>query len=113
MCIRDSLNLVRNAIEAMQECPNRELTICSRVDHGAVELRILDTGPVLEPGSLAQAFEPFFTTKPGGIGMGLAISHSIIEAHGGRLWARPNPERGATFAFSLPIPEESESAARA
>lgn len=107
------LNLLRNAVEAMHECPDRLLTIRSRVDHDTVEMRVIDTGPTLAPGALADVFEPFFTTKPDGMGMGLAISHSIVEAHQGRLWARPNPEGGATFAFSLPLAEASERVAEA
>ena len=64
---------------------------------------VRDTGPGLSPQGLTRLFEAFYTTKPQGLGMGLAISRSIIEAHGGRLWAGANTPRGAVFAFALPI----------
>ena len=69
--------------------------------YALVEVR--DTGPGLSPQGLERLFEAFYTTKPQGLGMGLAISRSIIQAHGGRLWARANVPRGAAFAFALPI----------
>ena len=67
-----------------------------------------DSGPGLDPKSLNRLFEPFYTTKPQGMGMGLAICRSIIEAHGGRLWATANSDPGASFHFSLPTGEELE-----
>ena len=63
----------------------------------------LDQGPGLPPDKLETVFDAFFTTKASGMGMGLAISRSIVEAHGGRIWAENNPEGGATFWFSLPV----------
>ena len=71
-----------------------------------VLIAVRDSGPGLDPKGLDRLFDAFYTTKPQGLGMGLAISHSIIEAHGGRLWAKANAPRGAIFQFALPIREE-------
>jgi len=68
-----------------------------------VVISVQDSGPGIDPESLDHLFDAFYTTKPHGLGMGLAISRSIIDAHGGRLWATANPEKGATFQFTLPI----------
>lgn len=99
------LNLTINAIEAMTgvgENP-RELLISSKKDASrAVFVAVRDSGPGLDPDSLDHLFNAFYTTKPQGMGMGLAISRSIIEAHGGRLWATANESRGAVFQFTLP-----------
>jgi PAS domain S-box-containing protein len=99
------LNLLTNAIEAMSgssEGP-RELQIGSATEAAqGVRVTVRDSGPGLDPESLAQLFTAFYTTKPHGMGMGLAISRSIIEAHGGRLWATANAGRGAVFQFTLP-----------
>jgi signal transduction histidine kinase len=67
---------------------------------------IRDSGPGLDPHRLNRLFDPFYTTKPQGLGMGLAISRSIVEAHGGRLWAKANAPRGAIFQFTLPIRDD-------
>jgi C4-dicarboxylate-specific signal transduction histidine kinase len=99
------LNLVLNGIEAMHGVTDRprELRIRSRrQDADAVLVAVQDAGSGLDPQSMARLFDPFFTTKPGGIGLGLSISRTIIEAHGGRLWATPNDGPGATVQFSLP-----------
>ena len=105
------LNLVMNGIEAMSAVTerSRELLIRS-VQHesGQVLVAVKDSGIGLQPGSLDHLFEAFFTTKPKGMGMGLAISRSIIETHGGRLWAAPNDGPGATFQFTLDIGIEEE-----
>jgi PAS domain S-box-containing protein len=106
------LNLVINAREAVgsvREGP-RELTITStRDDAGGVLVGVRDSGVGLDVENLDQVFDAFFTTKPDGMGMGLAISRSIIEAHGGRLWATANTPRGAVFQFTLPPPTDSLS----
>jgi len=71
-------------------------------DDDHVLVAVQDAGVGIDPSARGQLFDAFFTTKPGGRGMGLSISRSIIEAHGGRLWATPNPGHGATFLFALP-----------
>jgi C4-dicarboxylate-specific signal transduction histidine kinase len=106
------LNLIINAIEAMSgvnEGP-RELLVGSGKDESrGVLVTVRDSGPGLDPESLDHLFTAFFTTKPQGMGMGLAISRSIIEAHGGRLWATLNAPRGAVFQFTLPYDGERRS----
>ena len=100
------LNLLINGIEAMQAVTDRarELQIRSqRHDADHVLVAVQDSGIGLDPQQLARLFDAFFTTKAGGMGMGLAISRSIIEAHGGRIWATANDGRGATFQFVLPV----------
>jgi len=99
------LNLVRNAIEAMKDgtVAKRELTVrLSLLETGMVEVAIRDTGKGLPADAFERMFDPFFTTKSTGMGIGLSISRSIIEAHGGRLWATANPDCGVTFRFTLP-----------
>jgi signal transduction histidine kinase len=95
------MNLMLNAIEAMNESGG-ELTVKSQLQDGQVLLSVSDTGPGLPFGSVDQIFSAFFTTKPQGSGMGLAISRTIVESHGGRLWANVNDGRGAIFHFTLP-----------
>ncbi len=99
------LNLMINAIEAMNEVSDapRELSITSATDESKrVLVAVRDSGLGLHPGSLDRLFDAFYTTKPQGMGMGLAISRSIVEAHGGRLWVTPNEPHGAVFQFTLP-----------
>ena len=98
------LNLVRNAMDAMNaDAETRALAISARAEPAEVEIAVQDSGPGLAPELLNQPLHPFFTTKPDGLGLGLSISQSIVEAHGGRLWATPNAGRGVTFHFTLPI----------
>ncbi|HZF75825.1 MAG TPA: PAS domain S-box protein [Acetobacteraceae bacterium] len=96
-------NLLRNAAEAMQGQDERRVTLrAARVPEG-VEFAVSDTGPGLPPGAAARLFEPFASAKPGGMGIGLAICRTIVEAHGGRIRAdAPEPGRGATFRFVIP-----------
>ncbi|MGB7845985.1 MAG: MHYT domain-containing protein [Candidatus Acidiferrum sp.] len=103
-------NLVVNAIEAMQEVKDgeRELRIETTADSDGVKVSVQDTGAGLREEDLDRIFHPFYTTKQGGIGMGLSISRSIIEAHGGRLSAAPHAPRGAVFEFSLAIEPGAE-----
>jgi PAS domain S-box-containing protein len=96
------MNLMLNAIEAMQD-KGGELTVMSQVQDGQLLFSVSDTGPGLPAGNVDQIFSAFFTTKPQGSGMGLAISRSIVESHGGHLWASANSGGGATFHFTLPI----------
>jgi PAS domain S-box-containing protein len=95
------MNLMLNAIEAMRD-EGGELTVKSQRQDGQLLFSVSDTGPGLPTGNVDQIFSAFFTTKPQGSGMGLAISRSIVESHGGRLWATANNGRGATFHFTLP-----------
>jgi signal transduction histidine kinase len=99
------MNLALNAIEAMKEMSTPgKLTIATRQDENRQLLvSVADTGVGLPPGPADQIFTAFFTSKPQGIGMGLPISRSIIESHGGRLWATSNSGPGATFQFTLPL----------
>jgi C4-dicarboxylate-specific signal transduction histidine kinase len=98
------LNLVMNAIEALSEIEGpRELLIStSEAETGGLLVAVSDSGPGLPP-DLARIFEAFYTTKATGLGMGLAICRSIVEAHGGQLWATPNKPRGAVFCMALPV----------
>ena len=103
------LNLIVNAVEAMSAVHDRsrELAIASRLDDpDAVLVEVRDSGSGLDPQAVDQVFEAFYTTKTEGIGIGLSISRSIIEAHGGQLSASANPPHGAVFRFSLPVTEE-------
>ncbi len=99
------LNLSMNAIEAMSSSNEltKDLLVSTRADDsGGVLVAVRDSGPGIEPQSAKRLFEPFYTTKPRGMGMGLVICQSIIEAHGGRLSAAANEPRGAVFQFTLP-----------
>jgi signal transduction histidine kinase len=108
------LNLVMNGIEAMSgvEGRARDLVITTRnLDPDQVEVTVDDAGTGIDPQMLDKIFDPFYTTKPGGMGMGLSISRSIIEAHGGRLWATAKDGPGTIFHFTLPkYPEEGPHA---
>ena len=100
------MNLVRNGLEAMDELPddNRLLNIKTmRQGENMIQVDVRDCGKGIGGADLEKVFEPFFTTKPEGMGMGLAISRSIIQTHRGRLWATANPVRGCTFHFTVPI----------
>ena len=101
------LNLVRNGIEAMEGQPEerRELILRTTPERaGFARVSVLDSGPGLDRSRLRELFVPFFSTKPTGVGLGLSISRSIIEDHGGRLWAEPHTGGGACFHFTLPAP---------
>ena len=104
------LNLVRNAIEAMAQAKERILMVTSESQGGESLVRVIDTGSGVAPEVAAKLFEPFQTTKSSGMGIGLSISRSIIEAHGGRIWVEDNPAGGAIFSFSLPPVEVEEEA---
>jgi signal transduction histidine kinase len=126
------LNLVLNAIQAIGEVADgrRQLEVCSEkvsakyrkskakdseqsvsasAEWADLLITVRDSGPGLNPQLLNRLFEPFYTTKSQGLGMGLAISRSIVEAHGGQLWAKPNVPQGAVFQFTLPVPGEQTS----
>lgn len=102
------MNLVRNAIDAVSRNPtgDRRIAVRSGGDDGeAVHLAVIDNGPGMDEATLNEAFTPFYTTKVSGMGLGLAISRRIVEAHGGRLWAEGGAEGGATFRVRLPVAE--------
>jgi two-component system sensor kinase FixL len=95
------LNLIRNALEAMEDCPVRNLTIAASREHDHVLVSITDTGVGVPPEIEARLFQPFITTKPDGMGIGLSVCRTIVEAHGGRLWKAANPAGGSIFHFTL------------
>jgi C4-dicarboxylate-specific signal transduction histidine kinase len=96
------VNLMRNAVEAMAGCRRRELEVrTALLDDQTVEIAILDSGPGLAKSVANHLFEPFVSTKPNGMGLGLSICCSIVEAHGGRLKSEPNPGGGTVFRFTL------------
>jgi two-component system sensor kinase FixL len=96
------LNLFRNAIEALGQSTRRDLIVSTKpVGKGMVEVSVADSGPGISAEIAAQLFQPFVTTKPHGMGVGLSISRTIIEAHGGQIWTEPNTGGGAIFRFTL------------
>jgi two-component system sensor kinase FixL len=103
------LNLMRNAIEAMHDATRRELTLSTaELPNDMVEVSVSDTGPGIAPEIAAQLFHPFVTTKPQGMGVGLSISRTIVESHGGKLWADPNPGGGTIFRLTLKVLSKEE-----
>jgi C4-dicarboxylate-specific signal transduction histidine kinase len=102
------MNLIMNAVEAMSEMDDggRNLLICTGTEAVDVTVAVRDSGPGLSEGIFDKVFEPFHTTKPAGLGMGLSISRSIVQDHGGRLWASANIPKGASMQFTLPIPAD-------
>jgi PAS domain S-box-containing protein len=102
------LNLLVNGADAMHGLPSKKQRLEVRANlegHQTVLVSVSDTGPGLPADKLVHLFEPFYTTKPNGMGMGLAISQRIVECHGGRIWAENNREGGASFRFTLPVPD--------
>jgi C4-dicarboxylate-specific signal transduction histidine kinase len=109
------LNLILNAVEAMGtiNAGSRELLISTeQTQADGVLVSVRDSGPGIDPDHLDRVFQDFYTTKSGGVGMGLSICRSIIDAHGGRLWAEANEPRGAVFSFTCPSPKEHSRAPR-
>jgi two-component system sensor kinase FixL len=103
------LNLVRNSVDALAQVDRKEIAIRSlKAEDGFVKMVVSDTGPGLAKEIGDKLFEPFVTTKASGMGIGLSISRSIIDAHGGRLWAEPNEGGGVSFQFTLPIAAKAE-----
>jgi two-component system, LuxR family, sensor kinase FixL len=105
------MNLLMNGLQAMDGVADRPRRLTVEVarsveDPGAVVLTVSDAGPGIEPGNLGHLFDAFFTTREDGMGMGLSISRSIVEAHGGRIWATNRDEGGARFHVSLPVAQE-------
>jgi signal transduction histidine kinase len=104
------LNLIINGLEAIvkSNATERELFVSSGKDESNnLFVAVRDSGEGLDPANLERVFDAFFTTKPDGMGMGLAISRTIVESHGGRLWATPNSPRGTVFQFTLPAASEN------
>jgi two-component system sensor kinase FixL len=105
------VNLLRNAYEAMDDdrVAPRQATIRTELAGDTVEVSVADTGPGLPDDPSLSIFDPFVTTKPEGLGMGLAISTTIVESHGGKIWAGMNRQGGATFYFTLPLAREDRA----
>ena len=104
------LNLLMNALEATSDDPSnlRQVQVrAESADDGSIEIKVRDTGAGM-PMQTAHVFDPFYTTKPSGMGMGLSIARSIVEAHGGTIHAANNPGGGATVGFRLPLASRAE-----
>jgi two-component system sensor kinase FixL len=103
------LNLIRNAMDAMEESANRDLMIAIKPESRIhVRVSVADTGSGISPDVAEQLFQPFITTKRHGMGVGLSISRTIVEAHGGRIWVEPNPQGGTIFNFTLAAVNEGD-----
>lgn len=100
-------NLLTNAVQALEGCPVRRITLSAEPQGAMVALRIADTGCGLSDTVFARLFEPFQTSKPAGTGLGLALSRTIVEAHGGQLWAERPASGGAVFGLTLPVAAEA------
>jgi two-component system, LuxR family, sensor kinase FixL len=102
------INLMKNAAEAMEHSPLRELTVTiSQAAPNFVQITVADTGPGISAEMAEKLFQPFVTTKAQGMGMGLSICRGIIESHGGRLRLEPNPGGGAIFRFNVPVAKDT------
>ena len=105
------INLIRNSIDAMTDSPQRELIIAARSDaDGMVEVSVADSGSGIAPEIADQLFQPFVTTKRHGMGVGMSISRTIVDAHGGKIWAEPNVGGGTVIRFTLAAASEKEPA---
>jgi two-component system sensor kinase FixL len=105
------INLIRNAVEAMETSPVRRLTVSTEAWDSKVLVAVTDTGTGIAPSIETQLFQPFVSTKRDGMGIGLSVCRTIVEAHGGRLWVDPNPDGGSIFRFTLPVLTEGAEAA--
>jgi len=103
------LNLILNAMDAMESSPTRELVVAiSPAENNQVKISVADTGSGIAPEIAEQLFQPFVTTKRHGMGIGLSISRAIIDAHNGRIWVEPNPAGGTIFHFTLAVVNEGD-----
>jgi two-component system sensor kinase FixL len=102
------VNLLMNAFDALGAATERRTTVTTRKDGAAVHVSVKDSGWGIPVGDIARIFDPFYTTKSSGLGMGLSIARSLIEAHGGQLWAENNKDGGATFTFTVPVMREHD-----
>jgi two-component system sensor kinase FixL len=101
------INLVRNSVDALAETGRGEITVrTARTAPDMVQIEVRDTGPGIDEQVARRLFQPFVTTKPDGLGIGLSICRTIVEAHEGRLWATSNPGEGTTFHLTLPLRSE-------
>jgi two-component system sensor kinase FixL len=101
------LNLMRNAVESMEGVENPRLSISARRKREMVEIVVRDTGPGIDPAVRDQLFEPFASTKEEGMGVGLSICRTIVEAHGGRIWAESADGEGTAFHLTLPAAQKA------
>ncbi len=102
------VNLVRNALDAMQGQGGGKLEVVTTIKNGMATVSVSDTGPGIDEQTAARLFQPFVTTKANGMGVGLSICRTIVEAHGGRIWTEPSPAGGASFHFTVPLAEDEE-----
>lgn len=105
------VNLIDNAVDAMRSSPRRELTVSTSSDEKEIRIDVADTGAGLPDTMKSNLFEPFATTRPSGMGVGLSVSHAIIKAHHGRIWAQTPPEGGSVFSFAIPLANYRDEAA--
>jgi two-component system sensor kinase FixL len=104
------VNLLRNAVEALRNGEVSDISVTTRQDGDTVVIAVEDTGPGIDPAILPRLFQAFASGKQDGMGLGLSICRTIIEAHGGRIWAEPGKERGTVFRFTLPLAQAGDAA---
>jgi two-component system sensor kinase FixL len=103
------VNLVRNAIDAMSDQPRRVLNVSTSISDDMAMVTIADTGSGIDEATAGRLFQPFVTTKAQGMGVGLSICRTIVEAHGGQIWTEPNPGGGSVFHFTVRLAQEDEA----